>query len=266
MRLAAIQLNARADRQRNLERCARLLARARQQGARLALLPENFAIMPENDTMRAAHIEDAASSRTLAFLRTQARTLGMYIIAGGLLLREGMSEKPYNRCVVIGPAGDDVAHYDKMHLFDAALEAGDYRESKLVQRGRRPVVARLPELRCGLSICYDLRFPELYRHYATRGCSLLTVSAAFTEQTGRAHWELLLRARAIENQCYVLAAAQWGAHPDGRRTWGHSMIVDPWGAVLACLPEGEGVIVADFAPAQLREVRRRLPALAHRRL
>jgi len=265
MRLAAIQLNAGPDKQANLARVAHWLRQAARRGAQVALLPENFALMAADDAARLAGIEGPHASPTLTRLRAEARALGIRIIAGGMLWRDAAQGAVHNRCLVIERDGTCVAHYDKIHLFDAALDGG-YRESALIRPGRRPVVARLGGYACGLSICYDLRFAELYRHYAQQGCALLSVPAAFTAQTGAAHWEVLLRARAIENQCYVLAAGQWGTHADGRRTWGHSMIVDPWGEVLACLPEGEGVIVAELEPARLRDVRRRLPALAHRRL
>ena len=168
--------------------------------------------------------------------------------------------------MVYGPDGHEAGHYDKLHLFayDNGRESHD--EARTLQAGPGPVALQAGAIRLGLSICYDLRFPELYRALMTPPCDLLVVPSAFTHTTGQAHWELLLRARAIENQCYVLAPAQGGSHPNGRRTWGHSMIVDPWGEVLAVRDEGEGCVLAELDPARLAQVRRQLPALAHRRL
>jgi nitrilase len=171
-----------------------------------------------------------------------------------------------NRCCVFDPEGHPAAHYDKLHLFAFDDGRESYDEGRTLAAGTRPVALGCDGLRVGLSICYDLRFPELYRALMDPPCDLFVVPAAFTWTTGRAHWELLLRARAVENQCYMLAAAQGGRHENGRRTWGHSMIVDPWGEVLTCRPEGEGVVLATLEPARIADVRRRLPALAHRRL
>jgi nitrilase len=171
-----------------------------------------------------------------------------------------------NRCCVFGPEGQAVGHYDKLHLFRYTNNAGeDYDEGRVLDAGDTPVALDLGGWRTGLSICYDLRFPELYRELMTPPCDLLSVPSAFTYTTGRAHWELLLRARAVENQCYVIAAAQGGRHDNGRRTWGHSLVVDPWGEVLALCEEGEGLAMADISRERIDEVRRQLPALTHRR-
>jgi deaminated glutathione amidase len=171
-----------------------------------------------------------------------------------------------NGCCVHAPDGTIAARYDKIHLFRFETERESYEEARVLEAGSTPTTVQAGPLRVGLSVCYDLRFPELYRALCTPPCDVLSVPAAFTYTTGRAHWELLLRARAVENQCYVLAAAQGGTHENGRRTWGHSMVVDPWGEVLAVLPEGEGVVVAEVDVARLAAVRRQLPALQHRRL
>ena len=171
-----------------------------------------------------------------------------------------------NANTVWAPDGTLAAHYDKIHLFSFEQGSERYDEGRVLSAGSTPVALQAGALRVGLSVCYDLRFPELYRALMHPPCDLLSVPAAFTVPTGRAHWELLLRARAVENQCYVVAAAQGGEHATGRRTWGHSMVVDPWGEVLAVQPEGEGVVFADVDPARLADVRTRLPALAHRRL
>ena len=187
-------------------------------------------------------------------------------IIGGSVLLQGDKGRLRNACPVFDAAGRLLAIYDKIHLFDVEVAGELYRESAIVQPGDCPVMAEVGGFKTGLSICYDLRFPELYRHYAGQGCNLISMVAAFTETTGRAHWQPLLQARAIENQCYLLASAQWGRHADNRHTWGHSMIIDPWGEIVAELPEGEGVITAVLSVDKLQSVRRSLPALRHRRL
>ena len=265
MRVAAIQMCSGADRAANLARAASLLREAAGLGAKLALLPENFPLMATDDAMRRAMAEDEAASTVRHFLCEQARQLKMGIIGGSTLLRSPGGEKLRNSCIAVDARGQVLAVYDKMHLFDVQLEQTCYAESSVVKAGETSVAVAIDGVTCGLSICYDLRFPELYRQYADKGCNMLCVPAAFTVPTGQAHWEVLLRARAIENQCYVLAAGQWGEHADGRRTWGHSMIIDPWGEVLALLEKGEGVIVADADMDSLRRIRERMPALQHRR-
>jgi nitrilase len=187
-------------------------------------------------------------------------------VGGTLPLATGSEGRVLNRCCVFAPDGTEAAHYDKMHLFayDNGREA--YDEGRTLASGGQPVALQAGPLRVGLSICYDLRFPELYRALMQPPCDVLIVPAAFTYTTGRAHWELLLRARAIENQCYVLAPAQGGTHENGRRTWGHSLIADPWGDLLQVLPEGEGFVMAEVDAGRIAQVRQQLPALQHRRL
>ncbi len=200
-------------------------------------------------------------------LRANAKKLGLFIIGGGMPERSGDAARPYNASVVVSPEGEVTAVYRKVHLFD--VEVGDgqtYRESQATMPGEKPLVTNAAGLAVGLSVCYDLRFPELYRALASAGADVLTVPAAFTLMTGKDHWHVLLRARAIESQAYVVAAAQWGSHPRGRRTYGKSCIVDPWGDVIAQASEGEGVIVAPIDPSRIASVRRDLPALRHRRL
>ena len=199
-----------------------------------------------------------------AALATAARELGLWIIGGTLPIKTATAERVRNATLVFSPAGEQVARYDKIHLFAFDNGRESYDEGRVLEAGSQPTSFEANGVRVGLSVCYDLRFPELYRAYA--GCELLAVPAAFTYTTGQAHWELLLRARAVENQCYVIAPAQGGTHTNGRRTWGHSMVVDPWGQVLGVLPEGEGVVVAEVDPARLAQVRQQLPALGHRRL
>jgi len=266
MRVAVIQMCSGALRNENLAQAGRWLEEAAEQGAALALLPENFALMAVDDAMRVAAAETYACSSVRRFLCDQAQRLNMAVIGGSTLLQAQQPGKVRNSCIVVDGRGQCLAVYDKMHLFDVVLEHASYHESSVVMAGQAPVCTEVAGWHCGLSICYDLRFPELYRHYADQGCTLLSIPAAFTVPTGQAHWEVLLRARAIENQCYVLAAGQWGLHADGRQTWGHSMIIDPWGEVLVALEEGEGVIVADINSRNLRNVRSQLPALEHRHI
>lgn len=268
MRVACLQLCSGDNLAANLHSVAQLLAEAADQGVELALLPENFALMSP-DLQRKRHFAaEEATGIVFPFLQTQVRRHGLYLVAGSLLVC-GDEEKLRNRCPVFGPDGRVLAGYDKIHLFDIDLPNERHRESELIEPGAQPVWLDLLGWRLGLSICYDLRFPELYRHYAGVGCQLLSIPSAFTVPTGQAHWEVLLRARAIENQAFVLAPAQGGSHPGGRRSYGHSLIVDPWGEVLArasaVSPCGE-LLIADLDPERLQQVRERLPALSHRRL
>jgi nitrilase len=206
-----------------------------------------------------------------AFLAGLAAELGIWLVAGTLPVRGAAEGRVLNRSIAYGPDGREAGHYDKVHLFAFDNGRESYDEGRVLEAGREPVAVQcgpLPDgrrLRVGLSVCYDLRFPELYRALMQPPCDLLCVPAAFTHTTGEAHWELLLRARAIENQCYVLAAAQGGTHANGRRTWGHSMVVGPWGEILDQLPEGEGFVSAEIEPQRLNAVRTQLPALRHRR-
>lgn len=258
LRVASIQCSSSDDLPANLQRAAILLAQARDGGAELALLPENFAFMGADDAARRSAADPAVSARVLSFLAEQAERLGMFIIGGAIALHHKPSGKLRNHSPVFAPDGSKIAGYDKIHLFDAdPADDEHYRESALFHAGDRPATVAVHGWKIGLSICYDLRFPDLYQHYAREGCALFSVPAAFTVPTGRAHWSVLLRARAIENHCYLLAAGQWGCHPGGRETWGHSMIVDPWGEVCACRQEGVGVIIAELSAQWLATVRRR---------
>jgi deaminated glutathione amidase len=270
MRVTCIQMCSGDDVTANLGVVSSLLEQAAAEKVRLAVLPENFSFMHPDNTIKHHVAAEVVPATVLPFLAETARRHGMYII-GGSVLMEAESGKLRNACPVYGPDGACLGIYDKMHLFDIDLPGESYRESDLIEEGLHPLILDLEEWRVGLSICYDLRFPELYRLYAARGCHLLTVPSAFTVRTGRAHWEILLRARAIENQTYLLAPAQVGTHPGGRQTYGRSLIIDPWGDVLA---EGASVgqgaettlVTADIAMERLEEVRRLIPALEHRRL
>lgn len=262
---AVIQLCSGSDRRANLAKAAALIASAAGQGAALVVLPENFSLMGVSDREKRRLAEAPSDSRVLDFLAGQAALHRVTIIGGTLLLKTEQKQLR-NACPVFGSDGKLIAFYDKIHLFDMNFNSERYCESELVTGGDKLVEIDLDGFKIGVSICYDLRFPELYRAYADAGCDLLCNVAAFTEATGRAHWQTLLKARAIENQSYMLAAGQWGEHPDGRRTWGNSMIVDPWGEVESVLAEGEGVVFSRLTKARLNAVRRALPALRHRRL
>ena len=272
MKMAAVQMVSTTDVSRNLDAARRLVAQAAAGGAALVALPEYFCLLGQHERDKIALAEAPGDGTIQRALSAMAREHGIWLIGGTLPMRiEGESDRAINACCVYAPDGALAARYDKMHLFSFKTGNEDHDESRVLRAGDRPVafeaaVAPGAALRIGLSICYDLRFPELYRALgAPAPCDLLCVPSAFTYPTGEAHWELLLRARAVENQAYVIAAAQGGRHENGRRTWGHSMIVDPWGVVLACLAEGEGVVSAELDRARIADVRRRLPALAHRR-
>ena len=281
MKTAAIQMVSSPAVSVNLDSALTLLKQAAQSGAELAVLPEYFCLLGNRDTDKLGIQESYGQGVIQQFLADTARALGMWIVGGTLPLSIGKAEaqsagsatahaaRVHNSSLVFSPAGACVARYDKIHLFWFDNGQERYDESRVLQAGNQPVTFELASRdghvwRIGMSICYDLRFPELYRGYAQSGVDMLLVPSAFTHTTGQAHWEVLLRARAIENQAFVVAAAQGGLHDNGRRTWGHSMLVDPWGAVVAQRPEGAGVVCQDLLPAMLLESRDKLPALAHR--
>jgi len=270
MKIAAVQMVSTPDWATNRDAAARLIRQAAAAGAALVALPEYFCVMGQRDTDKLALAESPGAGPIQEFLAATARACGVWLVGGTLPVRTAVAGQVLNRCCVYAPDGREAAHYDKIHLFAFDNGRESYDEGRTLQAGSGPVAldaaAGGQTLRVGLSICYDLRFPELYRALMQPPCELICVPAAFTHTTGRAHWELLLRARAVENQCYVLAAAQGGTHPNGRRTWGHSMVVDPWGEIVALVEEGEGVVVAEVDSARIAQVRMQLPALAHRRL
>ena len=246
----------------NLATARRLVAQAAAGGALLVVLPEYWAIMGQQETDKLAHAEQPGSGPIQDGMAQMARQHGIWLIGGTLPLISGQEGKVLNTTLVYDPQGEPAGRYDKIHLFGFTRGTESYNESRTIVPGAQVRSIETPFGRVGLSVCYDLRFPELYR--AMGDCALMVVPAAFTHTTGRAHWEVLLRARAIENQCYVLASAQGGLHPNGRRTWGHSMLIDPWAEVKAVLPEGEGVVSGEIDPLFLAGVRESLPALAHR--
>ncbi|MDA8384288.1 MAG: carbon-nitrogen hydrolase family protein [Betaproteobacteria bacterium] len=261
-RIAAIQMASGPNVAANLSEAERLIAMAADSGARLVALPENFAIMGLKDTDKVAVREGEGRGPIQHFLSDQARRHKIWVIGGSVPLEASHPGKVRNSCLVYDEKGKLAARYDKIHLFGLDLGNEHFREETTIEPGDRIVVVKTPFGRLGLSICYDLRFPELYR--AMREVDLIVVPAAFTETTGKAHWETLVRARAIENLAYVLAPAQGGYHLSGRETHGDSMIVDPWGVVLDRLPRGSGVVLAGINPAYQASLRGSLPALKHR--
>ena len=292
IRVAAVQMVSGPDVAANVEAAGRLVAQAAAQGAQVVLLPEYFCLISGNDRDKLGIQEADAGelpgddSPLQHFLSATARQHGITLLGGTVPLKSPKIHKICNSLLVYGPDGKRLARYDKIHLFGFQRGEESYDESVAIHAGRTPVVVDVPvgaaaravarmgapggadenevaSIRVGLAVCYDLRFPELFRQMAP--LDLMVMPAAFTYTTGQAHWELLLRARAVEGQCWVLASGQGGTHPgSGRRTWGHSMLVDPWGEVCAVLPEGEGVVVADLDTERTAQVRESLPALRHR--
>ncbi len=260
--VAAIQMVSTPQVDENLITVRRLVAQAAGQGAELVALPEYWPIMGMTDVDKVALAEEPGSGPIQDCMAELAREHGIWLVGGTLPIVSPSAGKVLNTTLVYDPQGVSMSRYDKIHLFGFNKGSESYDEARTIVPGESVGVFDAPFGRVGLSVCYDLRFPELYR--AMGECALIIVPAAFTYTTGRAHWEVLLRARAIENQCYVLAAAQGGMHVNGRRTWGHSMLVDPWGEVKAVLPEGEGVITGELDPAFIAGVRESLPALRHR--
>ena len=268
LKIAAIQMVSSASLQANLETAGRLIQAAAQDEAQVVVLPEYFCIMGLKDTDKVNIRETFGSGPIQAKLGELAKTNGIYLIAGTIPLEAKDPNKVLNTTLVFGPDGQRVARYDKIHLFGFQTTTERYQESETIEAGNEPGIFKISidgnDWTFGLSICYDLRFPELYRALGQVDCHI--IPAAFTYTTGKDHWEILLRARAIENQSYVLASAQGGKHQNQRRTWGNSMLIDPWGEVLANLPEGEGFISGVLCKDKLNEVRSKLPALAHRKL
>jgi len=269
MKVAALQMVSTPDVDQNLECARQLLEQARAAGAELAALPEYFCAMGLRDTDKLGYMEAFGSGPIQQFLAQSARELGLWIVGGTLPLQADDVQHVRNATLVFSPAGECVSRYDKIHLFRYDNGRERYDEAQVIAAGQVPVHVDITDRsgamwRLGLSICYDLRFPELYRAHARQGCDLLLVPSAFTHTTGEAHWEVLLRARAIENQAYVLAPAQGGRHSNGRHTWGRSMLIDPWGQVLGVQEQGAGVVLADLERGRLAQVRAQLPALQHR--
>jgi predicted amidohydrolase len=263
MRVAAVQINSTAEKARNLATAEALVRAAAADGAELVGLPEKWNLLADGEELAAG--AEPLDGPSLTAARGWARTLGIHLLAGSISERVGDGEKPFNASVLIGPDGEDLAVYRKIHMFDVDAGGVSYRESAHEQAGSDIVTAPVGEVLAGLTVCYDLRFPELFRILAVRGARLLTVPAAFTAATGRDHWEVLLRARAIENAAFVLAPGQVGQAPPHFSSYGRSMIVDPWGVVLATAPDEECFVAADLDLAAQERVREAVPALANRR-
>jgi nitrilase len=269
VRAAVIQMVSGADVDANLAAAERLIGLAARDGARLAALPEFFPVIAEDDRAKLACREPFGKGPIQDLLSRAARQHGLWLIGGTIPIDSGEPDHVYNSCLVFDDGGACVARYDKIHLFDVLVDAAgteQYRESATLKPGNAVVTAGTPFGRLGLSVCYDLRFPELYRSFLDDDVVMISVPSAFTETTGRVHWETLLRARAVENLCYVIAPAQGGQHYARRTTWGHSMIVDPWGEILCMVERGPGFACAELDFDKLRDLRRNFPALSHRRL
>ena len=268
LRVATIQMVSTDDLDSNLAQAAGLIKEAANQGARFALLPEYFPVMSDDETAKIGIGEIHGQGPIQEFLANQAEQNGLWLMAGTFSLQSDEANRVYNTCLLFNPEGLCSHRYDKIHLFD--VQVGDeeeeevYNESDTIVPGSNIVVADTPLGNIGMTVCYDLRFPELYRELSRRRAEIITVPSAFTYVTGKRHWELFLRARAVENLCYVIASNQGGQNTETRRTWGHSMIIDPWGDVLCSLEEGPGVACADIDLTRVHELRRSFPALEHR--
>ena len=266
--VAAIQMASGPNVKANLEEAEKLINTAVQQDADLVVLPENFAIMGMSEVDKVAIAEKYGEGPIQQFLAQQARKHGIWIVGGTIPIDSSITGKVYSTCLLYNDSGEVVARYDKIHLFDVVLQDNNeaYNESETIESGDDVVVADTPFGKIGLAVCYDLRFPELFRAMADVGMEICVLPSAFTNLTGRAHWEALIRARAIENLCYIIAPDQGGYHMNGRETHGDSMIVDPWGVVLNRLPQGTGVVVSEIDLDRLTKTRKNFPALQHRRL
>ncbi len=263
-KVAAVQMASGPNVAGNLSEAHRLIGMAAAQGARLVVLPEYFPIMGLKETDKVAVREQPGSGAIQSFMSEVAREFKIWLVGGSIPLAADAPDKVRNSCLVFNELGAQVARYDKIHLFNLDLGNEHYHEARTIEPGNQVVVVDSPFGRIGLAVCYDLRFPELFR--AMKNVDIITLPAAFTETTGKMHWEVLVRARAIENLAYVVAAAQGGYHVSGRETHGNSMIVDPWGHVLDRLPRGSGVVVAEVNPSYQASLRASLPALLHRTL
>jgi predicted amidohydrolase len=266
LRVGLVQMTTGLDPDASARHLAGAVAEVASDGAKLVFTPEMSGLLDRNSKRLQGAARDEADDPVLAAVREAARAHGVGIALGSLAVRGGADGRLLNRSFLIAPDGAIIARYDKLHLFDVELGGGErYRESASFAPGDRAVVAAIAGAQLGLSVCYDLRFPALYAALAQAGAELLAVPAAFTVPTGRAHWEVLLRARAIETGCFVIAAAQTGQHEDGRQTWGHSLVVDPWGKVLLDMGEAPGIAIVDLELDRVAEARARVPALAHAR-
>jgi nitrilase len=268
MKVAAVQMTSTRDVAANLREAGRLVAEAAAQGATLVVLPENFSFLGATDADRVAAIEPFGNGLAQRFLAETAEALGVWIVGGTIPIREAGGDRASSRSLLVGPDGRVAAHYDKIHLFDVDIPGRAeerYAESATTLAGTRVVAAQMPGARIGMTVCYDIRFPALFHRLSVLGTDIIVVPAAFTVPTGEVHWLPLLRARAIESLVYVVAAGQWGEHAGGRKTYGHSLILGPWGELLAELPSGPGVVCAELDMIGLQDLRQRFPTVTHRR-
>lgn len=267
-KIAAIQMASGTNVSANLIEVSRQIVSAARDGAKLIVLPENFAIMGMDDADQVKIAENEGSGQIQDFLSEQAKQNNVWLIAGTIPLKSNNENKVYAACLVYNEKGEQISRYDKIHLFDVHLEitSETYKESEIIEAGNQVVVVDTPYGKIGLAICYDLRFPELFRQLVLQGAEIIVVPSAFTAITGKAHWEVLLRARAIENLCYVVASAQGGYHVNGRETHGNSMIIDPWGTILDRLPDGSGYVAADIDIENINKIRQSFPVLEHRKI
>ena len=262
LKIALLQMSSQNSLHENFKSCEKLATQAKADGAEWVLLPENFSFLGNEDEKikHAAQIE----FETKSFLKTLSSDLGIWVLGGGFAVQSPETQKVFNQSALVNPNGQTVAEYQKIHLFDIDLPQLKLQESKTVIAGKDLVTVALRNWTVGFSICYDVRFPELYRALTSQGANILTVPAAFTVPTGLAHWHTLLRARAIENQCYVLAPAQTGRHSATRESFGHSLVIDPWGGILADAGEEVGYVMVDLDWQRLCEVRKNMPVLTHK--
>lgn len=267
-RVAAIQMVSTPDVDANLDCARRLLRQAAAEEAKLAVLPEYFPIIGDDEQLKLQYQEPFGDGPLQDFLAQAAKEHGFWLMGGTIPLQASNSEHVFNSCLLFNPDGECVNRYDKIHLFDVCVDQKrdeSYNESNTIEAGNQVVVAETPFAKIGMSICYDLRFPELYRKMVDSGVDIITVPSAFTETTGSRHWQMLLRARAVENLSFIIAPNQGGQNTERRKTWGHSMIIDPWGEILVSMEKGPGVICADLDFAHMRELRNAFPALQHRK-
>ncbi len=267
-KFAAIQMSSGPNIQANLDDAGKLLAQAASQGAELIVLPENFSQMPMNDEERVANAEVFGEGKVQDFLSTQAVKNNCWIVGGTVPIKSAEQDKAFSSSLLYNSSGEQIARYDKIHMFDVLIEESNetYNESATTVAGNEIVVVDTPLGKLGLSVCYDLRFPELYRTMVDQGMEICAIPAAFTAFTGQSHWESLVRARAIENQCYVIASAQGGYHINNRQTYGHSMIVSPWGNILGNVGTGPGVVITEMDRGILETTRTKFQVLNHRKL
>lgn len=267
VRVATIQMVSTADVESNLLQAKKLILQAANEGAEFAVLPEYFPIISDDESDKLGIMEEFGDGPIQTFLAESAVSHEIWLMAGSLPIRTNDPSHVASSCLLYNPSGECVARYDKMHLFDVCVDKDEgeaYNESNTITPGREVVVAKTSFATIGLSICYDLRFPELYRELVSKGATIITVPSAFTYSTGKRHWEMFLRARAVENLCYVVGSNQGGNNTQNRATWGHSMIIDPWGNILCSLEQGPGVACAELDLARVDELRRSFPALQHR--